>query len=277
MNLSYRNNTIQLKRHNKIFIGNSKDYYEFLDIIYDKSCVINGNNISKNFKLYNFCDYEYYKNSKKLKRNTLLNDYLLLKIRDIGEQQKNDIGDRIFNIMDMLNKELGISKMDILDDWNGLFYTLVAEQDININELSIEEMLEYIITNTDNNYLIIYDSSLVNLEERDNIILFDLNNHLEMSEYNILFSGHEFKNLIINVIVENLYMYWPLPIEKHELECEINNKFLTIFSSSKIYSYEPNSLIIAKLINYFYQRSIDIKYYGNDNTIKSFLSSNLNY
>ncbi len=277
MNLCYGNSTIRLNQYNKVFVDSMKSYYEFLKIIYDKSSTINGNIINKNFKIYNLCDYEFFKNSKQLKRNTLLNDYLSLRIKGMDEQQKNHISDRIFNIIDLLNEELGISNNSIIDDLNCIIYNLVSEQDINIDNLSIKEMLEFIITNTDDNYLIVYDSSLIRLKERENAILFDLNSHLETFEYNIICYLNELKNLNIDVIIEDMYKYWPLPIEKNELECEINNKFLSIISSSKVYTYDHNSLILAKLINYFYQTNIKIKYYGNDNTIKSFLSSNLNY
>ncbi len=277
MNLCYGNSTIRLNQRNKVFIDSMRSYYEFLRIIYDKSSTINGNIISKNFKIYNLCDYEFFKTSKQLKRNTLLDDYLSLRIKGMDEQQKNHISDRIFDIIHLLNAELSISNNSIIDDLNCIIYNLVSEQDINIDDLSIEKMLEFIITNTDGNYLIIYDSSLINLTTQNNLISFDINSHLEMSEYNIICFFNELRNLNVNVIIEDMYKYWPLPIEKNELECEINNKFLSIISSSKVYTYDHNSLILAKLINYFYQTNIKIKYYGNDNTIKSFLSSNLNY
>ncbi len=277
MNLCYGNSTIRLNQRNKVFIDSMRSYYEFLRIIYDKSSTINGNIISKNFKIYNLCDYEIFKTSKQLKRNTLLDDYLSLRIKGMDEQQKNHISDRIFDIIHLLNAELSISNNSIIDDLNCIIYNLVSEQDINIDDLSIEKMLEFIITNTDGNYLIIYDSSLINLTTQNNLISFDINSHLEMSEYNIICFFNELRNLNVNVIIEDMYKYWPLPIEKNELECEINNKFLSIISSSKVYTYDHNSLILAKLINYFYQTNIKIKYYGNDNTIKSFLSSNLNY
>lgn len=277
MNLVYDNNVIKLKQHNKMFVDNFKSYYEFLEIIYSKSSVINGNIINKNFKIYNFCDYEFYKASKQFKRNTLLNDYLLLKIRSIDETIKNEISEKLLKIMEMVNIELGISNDNFINDINNLFYSLLLTQDINIDELSIEEMLDFVITNTDTNYLIIYDSSLIQMKERNNVILFDINNNLDMCEYNILCCVNLFQNLKLDVLIDNFYKYWPLPIEKYELECEINNKFLSIISSNRIYTYDKNSIILAKFINYFYQKNIDIRYYGNEKTIKSFLASNLNY
>ncbi len=277
MNLCYNNDVIKLKMHNKVFIDNYKSYYTFLKIIYSKCSTINGDIITKNFKIYNFCDYEFYKNSKQFKKNTLLNDYLLLKIRNIDENEKNKLSEKVFDIIEMLNTELGINNNSLTDDLNNLFYNLLLEQDINIEMLSIEEMINFIIMNTKDNYLIIYDSSLIKLPERNNVVLFDINSHLDIYDYNVICCFNTLKNLNIDLVIENMYRYWPIPIEKVELECEINNKFLQIMSLDKICTYDKNSIIFAKLINCFYQRNIDIKYYGNDNTIKSFLSSNLNY
>lgn len=277
MNLCYNNDVIKLKMHNKVFIDNYKSYYTFLKIIYSKSSTINGDIIIKNFKIYNFCDYEFYKNVKQFKKNTLLNDYLLLKIRSIDENEKNKLSGKIFDVIEMLNIELGINSNSLTDDLNNLFYNLLLEQDINIEELSIDEMINFIITNTNDNYLIIYDSSLIKLSERKNVILFDINSHLDTYDYNVICCFNTLKNLNVDLVIENMHRYWPIPIEKVKLECEINNKFLKIMSLDKICTYDKNSIIFAKLINYFYQRNIDIKYYGNDNTIKSFLSSNLNY
>lgn len=277
MNLCYNGNVIKLKMHNRVFIDSFKSYYTFLKIIQSKSSTINGDIITKNFKIYNFCDYEFYKNAKQLKKNTLLNDYLLLKIRNIDENEKNILSEKVFDVIELLNIELGINNNSLTDDLNNLFYNLVLEQDINIESLSIEEMINFIITNTNDTYLIVYDSSLIKLSERNNVILFDVNNHLEISDYNIICCFNILKDLNINVVIENMHRYWPLPIEKHELECEINNKFLQIMLLNKLYTYDKNSIIFAKLINHFYQQNIDIKYFGNDNTIKSFLSSNLNY
>lgn len=273
MILNYKNFDIKIENENNVYIYNLNDYYKLINMLNSNNCLINGNIISKNFKVYNFCSYEFNNNCKQIKKNSLLYDYLILKIRNIKETNKTRIYEKLVKILEKINNEININNCNITTDIDNLFYILLLEQEINLEELSIEKMLNYVIKKTDNNYIIIYDSDIINPINNNNVIKFNINRNFNLKKYNLMMSNNEICNMNLDIITDNFYNYWPLVIDKKELYNYINNTFTDIFSKKTLYSYEENSVILSKLINYFYDKKIKIKYFGNNKTIQKFLSS----
>lgn len=275
MILNYKNLNVKIENINNICIYNLNDYYKLINMLNSNSCLINNNIVPKNFKIYNFCSYEFNNTCRQIKKNSLLYDYLILKIRNIKEINKTSIYEKLVKILEKINSEISINNYNITTDIDNLFYNLLLEQEINLEELSMGKMLNYIIKNTDNNYIIVYDSDIINPISNKNVIKFNVNRNINLKDYNLIISNSDIYNINIDIITDNFYNYWPLVIGKNELYNYINNNFINILSKKNLYSYEENSVILGKLINYFYDKKIEIKYFGKDKTIQKFLSSSV--
>lgn len=220
------------------------------------------------------CDFNSNKTNFDLKKGTLLNDYILLKINDMISKTKEEITILSKEIMKKINSTFSIeSELDSESINDYIYKLLLLNDNIDIN-VSEKEMLEYIF---DNNikYILIYDSTNYEIPIRDNVIVFDINNSLLTEEYNIFINNSKLKNININIINDNFNEYWPINIEKSYLYNLINNNFFNILNKKKIITSDDNMAIFSKLIDSFYNTNITTNYVGYNNSVKSFLSSNL--
>ena len=265
-----------IKEYNNIYISSYEYYYKFLDILYSSNSMINGVSINKNFKIYNLCDYNYYKSYNDYKKTSLFHDYIHLKIQNINENEKEEIIKLSEILINNINSNLNLENSNVDIDIDSLIYDLISINESD-NDKSISDMLDYIFKNSNLNYILIYDSTLLNVNNYDNVIVFDINNNKLLEKYNISFIDKKIKNINIDIIVDNFLEYWPLCVKKESLYNLINNNFFNIYTKNNIITDDDNMVILVKLINYFYGRNILINYNGNNNTVKSFLSSYLKY
>ena len=225
--------------------------------------------------MYNLCDYNYYKSHYTMKKGTILYDYIILKLSNVGVKKKRVIVNDYNNTINYINKQLNINMENLEEDDEQLLLKLLSINEIREEKISIEKMLDYIINNYNNKILVIYDSSLFKIKNNENVIMFDLNTRKQLEDYNIIYSNTKFININIAIIVNNFYEYWPIPISEKKIYDLVNLNFINLFNKEKINTYDSNISILSKLINYFYNKNIHINYYGKNNTIKSFLNSSI--
>lgn len=260
-----------------MFFGTINDYYDFLNLIYNLDAVINGNTINKNFKIYNLCEYNFFKFCKVFRKNSLFSDYVYLKVNQMSEKEKNGISNFSEFLTDYINLHLDIGDLVIKNDINNFIYDFISLNDIENDNLSIQDMLNYILKNSTLHYIVICDSSFISLNSMKNLIVFDINKNKYLEEYNLISYSTIIKNINIEVVVDSIYEFWPLFTERKILYERINYNFLNIFYRKEVNSTDDFLVVLTKFINYFYNRDIKIVYNGNNDTVKSFLSSDLNY
>ncbi len=210
-----------------------------------------------------------------MKKGTILYDYIILKLSNIGIKKKRVIINDYNNAINYINKQLNIKMENIEEGNEQLLLKLLSINEIIEEQTPIEKMLEYIINNSNDKILVIYDSALFKINNNKNAIMFDLNTKKQLEDYNIIYSENEFINVNIEIIVNNFYEYWPIPISKQKIYDLLNSNFINFFNKEKISTYDSDTSILLKLINYFYNKNIYINYYGKNNTIKSFLNSSI--
>lgn len=257
-----------------MYFRNFSDIVDFSDEIMYGECYINGELVNKKYKVINLLDLNFLKNSLSLKKDSLLNEYIVLKLNLMPENLQDKYYDKLIKITKALIDSIDLNIDEYEDDAKKLFYELISIKGINCFNLNLLEVLRFIIENNYfMNYIIIYDSSKYKVKEYNNVIMFDVCKSFDMKEYNLLYFSDKLENIYIDVLVDNLYNYWPVVITLKELVFFCNNNFLNIFGKVKVYSFDDKEVILSKFLNDNYNLGIKIKYLNNDITIKSFLIS----
>ena len=274
MNFKCNNESVILNQINFITFKDYCDIKYLINVLTSEESQIEGSSIKKYFKIIKLLDYLFEKENLTRKKNSLYCEYIRLKYNNLSEKQKDVINSKYQKILNSLMTQINIDLTIKEENFFDYIFTLITSSEINFSLTNIDDIINYITKeNSTTKYIILTDSSKYNIEVLENTIILDINTNKNLADYNILIYDNKIKNIYIEVIVDNLFRYWPEPIKIKELLHFCNNNFINIFRKEKVYTFDKKEAIMAKFMNENYALNIKIKYLSNHQTIKSFLTN----
>lgn len=267
---------MKLKKDNVVYFDSIVSYFNFIDILNNKDCLIAGNS-ANSYNIINLCEYETYKSFDSITKTNYMGKYLSDKLSSMDECLIEEVLENILKIDSLIKQDNSVYFEDYNPDIFDIVLYLLQKQKVKKSKSTIEAIVNKIISNKFTNIIIIYDSNSFSLNKENNVIFFDIKKEAILQNIDIIFSGDIVFNINFDIIIDNFFKYWPIPSKKKVLTNLINNNFLFILGTNSIKTYNDNIAILAKLINHFYSINNKIQYLGNTDIVKSFLSSSLNY
>jgi hypothetical protein len=281
--------TIVISKSNNILYEKLSDilyFYKLFDSVIneknDDISITMGNKTinSKDFILINLFDIQSLIDSIKYKKGSLLYKYVNNLITessiDLVFQTNNYIENMITPILKTLpfNYYVNFSS-DISNIFNNNveFTPIINDKDINTY---IEKILNELMgTQLNKVFILFINSDLIdiNINDNDNLYLFDISKNKKIDKYNILITNNSINNFDYEMLKNRLALNWPINYNEEKLIQVITNYFTFYFQMSEIYTNNSDILIISTLMNNYYNLQKNIKYNAQvvDNIVKSFL------
>ena len=218
----------------------------------------------KNSILFSFSDFSEILDNLNFKKGTLFYEYIINCLEKIDN---NSIDSIFFIYADIIKSIISESALDIDYDIDEDLEKLILnfstfKLNTNINQISyiINKILtSYIEKNINKLVIIFYDSDIltINLNIYDNVYLFDISNHKNISEYNLL-CINDITYFDINIILEKLESLWPVEFNKEKVLTYINDFYLDAKNHSIYNAYNETEYLVYYLLNKFYNLSYKI-------------------
>lgn len=278
---------LKITKRNYILYRNLQDvlkFYKFFDDCInekEKSITIEIGNksiSSKDYVLYNLLDIQSILDCLKYKKGSLVYEYVTDFINDnsVNSQNLEEYMQEFYqNILKKCSLNIRLTfEENISKIFQNSFDVLPI---IENREEAINKLLNYIVKNTINKKFIIFVNSdliKINLEEFDNVILFDINNKVNLRHYNLILYDAKRTNFNLEMLLNSLEINWPIDYNKTIVNDWLNYFFKVCFCKDTLYINNNELLIVSSLINKLMQLNMKIIYDTEeiDNIIKSFLA-----
>lgn len=211
-------------------------------------------------------------------KGTLLYDYVIQMYGEIPLDNKQLFYNDYLNQVEILKKKLNIN-FEVLPEDN-IDKVVLQNIDINIDFNSLLEAFNKILNkvmkeNINKTYIIFYDSKLIEIKmESDNYYLFDVNQFLNIKEYNLLISQNivEFNLDSLNSYVEDI---WPMNYEENEIYFLLEHYFKYLIYLKDISIFNEKLYLIGIILNKTYKlnQKINCTNSNINNIIKSFIDT----
>lgn len=271
---------ISIEKENKIKIIDYKMFLNFYKYFYlkqdlfiqnkeitKKDCVIiDITSVSSIFKQMEFS------------KGTILYDYISLKYNEIPQEDKQKFYNEYLNQIDILKEKLNINSKIIPED--SIDKVVLQNIDISIDFDNLLETFNEILNkvmkeNINKTYIIFYDSKLIEIKpESDNYYLFDVNQFLDIKEYNLLISQN-INELDVNYLINYIENIWPMNYEENEICFLLEHYFKYLIYLKDISIFNEKLYLIGIILNKTYnlQQKINCTNSNVNNIIKSFIDT----
>ena len=211
-------------------------------------------------------------------KGTILYDYISLKYSEIPLEDKQKFYNEYLNQIDLLKEKLNINSKIIPED--SIDKVVLQNIDISIDFDNLLETFNEILNkvmkeNINKIYIIFYDSKLIEIKpESDNYYLFDVNQFLDIKEYNLLISQN-INELDVNYLINYIENIWPMNYEENEICFLLEHYFKYLIYLKDISIFNEKLYLIGSILNKTYnlQQKINCTNSDINNIIKSFIDT----
>lgn len=271
---------ISIEKENKIKIIDYKMFINFYKYFYlkqdlfiqnkeitKKDClIIDITSVSSIFKQMEFS------------KGTILYDYISLKYSEIPLEDKQKFYNEYLNQIDILKEKLNINSKIVPED--SIDKVVLQNIGISIDFDNLLETFNEILNkvmkeNINKIYIIFYDSKLIEIKpESDNYYLFDVNQFLDIKEYNLLI-GQNINELDVNYLINYIENIWPMNYEENEICFLLEHYFKYLIYLKDISIFNEKLYLIGFILNKTYnlQQKINCTNSDINNIIKSFIDT----
>ncbi len=211
-------------------------------------------------------------------KGTLLYEYISLIYNEVHLEDKQPFYYEYLNQIEILKDKLN-SDFEIIPEEN-LDKVVLQNIDININLDSLLSNFNCILNkilleNINKTYIIFHDSKLIEIKpESDNYYLFDVNQFLDIKEYNLLVTKNvnEFN---LNSLVNYIESIWPINYEENEICFLLEHYFKYLIYLKDISIFNEKLYLIGIILNKIYnlQQKLYCTNLNINNIIKSFIDT----
>ncbi len=281
---------ILISKYNGLLYRNLEqilDFYRYFEeVLFEKDEGVNiiiGNKkiTSKDFILINLLDVQSILDNLKYSKGNLLYEYSNIIIENFDIELNVEISNYLEEKLNIIKKEFCFDShlsfdTSIIKLFSNFaqFKPLISTEKINEK---IEKMLNYVLIHNINKIFIIFiNSDLININvnNNDNVYIFDISFNQNIMKYNILFTN-EIINLDYELLMNSIKLNWPTVYQENQIKHSVESYFKHYYHCNNFISNDKNILIINAILNKLYGLKQKVEYDSIqiDNTIKSFLDS----
>lgn len=269
---------LSIEKNNKLKIINNKIYLNFYKYFYLKQDVIVQNKEinKKDFVVIDLTSNIGIIKQMEFNKGSIFYDYVTYKYNNISLEEKDKFYQEFLKQIDLLKESLKIN-YEIVEEDN-IDKVIIQNIDININfdnlfETTLKVLNEIVKENVTKIYIIFYNSRLLNVKlDSDNYYLFDVNQYLDINEYNLLFCD-DIYNLNFSSLINYVENIWPKNYEDNEIKLYLNHYFKYLIYLNEFDTLSIEIYLIGLILNKLYglNQKINCKKPILDNVIKSFV------
>lgn len=269
---------LSIEKNNKLKIINNKTYLNFYKYFYLKQDVIVQNKEinKKDFVVIDLTSNIGIIKQMEFNKGSIFYDYVTYKYNNISLEEKDKFYQEFLKQIDLLKESLKIN-YEIVEEDN-IDKVIIQNIDININfdnlfETTLKVLNEIVKENVTKIYIIFYNSRLLNVKlDSDNYYLFDVNQYLDINEYNLLFCD-DIYNLNFSSLINYVENIWPKNYEDNEIKLYLNHYFKYLIYLNEFDTLSIEIYLIGLILNKLYglNQKINCKKPILDNVIKSFV------
>lgn len=269
---------LSIEKNNKLKIINNKTYLNFYKYFYLKRDVIVQNKEinKKDFVVIDLTSTNGIIKQMEFNKGSIFYDYVTYKYNNISLEEKDKFYQEFLKQIDLLKESIKIN-YEIVEEDN-IDKVIIQNIDININfdnlfETTLKVLNEIVKENVTKIYIIFYNSRLLNVKlDSDNYYLFDVNQYLDINEYNLLFCD-DIYNLNFSSLINYVENIWPKNYEDNEIKLYLNHYFKYLIYLNEFDTLSIEIYLIGLILNKLYglNQKINCKKPILDNVIKSFV------
>ena len=271
---------ISIEKENKIKIIDYKMFINFYKYFYLKQDLFIQNKeiTKKDCIIIDITSVSSIFQQMEFSKGTILYDYISLKYSEIPLDDKQKFYNEYLNQIDILKEKLNINSKIIPED--SIDKVVLQNIDISLDFDNLLETFNDILNkvmkeNINKIYIIFYDSKLIEIKpESDNYYLFDVNQFLDIKEYNLLI-GQNINELDVNYLINYIENIWPMNYEENEICFLLEHYFKYLIYLKDISIFNEKLYLIGFILNKTYKLNQRINCTNSDinNIIKSFIDT----
>ena len=272
--------SISIEKNNKIKIIDYKTFLNFYKYFYlKKDLFIQNKEITKkDCIIIDVTSINALIKQMEYSKGTLMYDYISLVYGEMPLDEKQTFYSEYLKQVEILKEKLEINSEIITEDNIDKVILQNIEVDINFDNIfnTFNKILNKVMKdNINKNYIIFYNSKILNIElENDNYYLFDINQFLDIKDYNLLITEdiNEFDESSLISYIENL---WPLAYEENEISFLVEHYFKYLIYLDNVNIANDKLYLVGLIIkkNYKLDQKITCTNPNLSNIIKSFIDT----
>ena len=272
--------SISIEKNNKIKIIDYKTFLNFYKYFYlKKDLFIQNKEVTKkDCIIIDVTSINALIKQMEYSKGTLMYDYISLVYGEMPLDEKQTFYSEYLKQVEILKEKLEINSEIITEDNIDKVILQNIEVDINFDNIfnTFNKILNKVMKdNINKNYIIFYNSKILNIElENDNYYLFDINQFLDIKDYNLLITEdiNEFDESSLISYIENL---WPLAYEENEISFLVEHYFKYLIYLDNVNIANDNLYLVGLIIkkNYKLDQKITCTNPNLSNIIKSFIDT----
>ena len=272
--------SISIEKNNKIKIIDYKTFLNFYKYFYlKKDLFIQNKEVTKkDCIIIDVTSINALIKQMEYSKGTLMNDYISLVYGEMSLDEKQTFYSEYLKQVEILKEKLEINSEIITEDNIDKVILQNIEVDINFDNIfnTFNKILNKVMKdNINKNYIIFYNSKILNIElENDNYYLFDINQFLDIKDYNLLITEdiNEFDESSLISYIENL---WPLAYEENEISFLVEHYFKYLIYLDNVNIANDKLYLVGLIIkkNYKLDQKITCTNPNLSNIIKSFIDT----
>lgn len=271
---------ISIEKHNKLKIINSKTYLNFYKYFYlKKDILIQNKELSKkDYIIIDITSFVGIIRQMEFSKGSIFYEYVTDIYENFSLEDKEKFYREFLNQVDMLREKINIDFEIIAED--NIDKVIMQNLDIEINfdillEKFIEVLNKVMIENVNKTYIIFYDSKIIDIKlDGNNYYLFDVNQFLDISSYNLLISN-EVIEFSLDSLIDYVESIWPVDYTDGEIKSLLIHYFKYLIYLDYFDTVSVEIYLIGIILNKIYGLSQKINYTKeiNNNIIKSFIDT----
>ena len=272
--------SISIEKNNKIKIIDYKTFLNFYKYFYlKKDLFIQNKEVTKkDCIIIDVTSINALIKQMEYSKGTLMYDYISLVYGEMPLDEKQTFYSEYLKQVEILKEKLEINSEIITEDNIDKVILQNIEVDINFDNIfnTFNKILNKVMKdNINKNYIIFYNSKILNIElENDNYYLFDINQFLDIKDYNLLITEdiNEFDESSLISYIENL---WPLAYEENEISFLVEHYFKYLIYLDNVNIANDKLYLVGLIIkkNYKLDQKITCTNPNLSNIIKSFIDT----